>query len=387
MSPLPPPERADVVVVGGGVIGLACAWRLSRHGLSVVVADPTPGRGASWAAAGMLAPATEAHFGEEPLVALNLESAHMWDSFAADLESASGTSIGFRRCGTLSVAFDGGDSDRAEQIYRFQQELGLDVQWLTARQARSLEPDLSPNIRSAVWAPGDHQVHNRRLVDALLSAAVQAGATVALEKVEQVELAGGAADGVVLQSGHVVSCKSVVLAAGCWTGEIGGLPPGAGLPRGRPVKGQILRMSHRQGGPSLSRAVRALVEGQSTYMVPRLDGTMVIGATVEEKGFDTTVTADALYQMLHDARRAVPSTSELVLDEAMAGLRPAYADNAPIVGAHPGVPGLVVASGHYRNGILLTPVTVEAVAAMVMGGEPPAAIKAFGPDRFSQVKC
>ena len=371
--------RADVAVVGAGVIGLSIAWRAAAAGMRVVACDPAPGRGASWAAAGMLAPVTEVHYGEEPLLALNLVAARRWETFAAELEAAGGP-VGFRRTGTLLVAADEGDRSFAEALFRFQQELGLEVAWLTASRARALEPGLAPGIRGGLWAPGDHQVHNRLLVSSLLAACAGAGVEVVPCAVAEVLLEGGAVAGLGLEDGGSIRAPAVVVAAGCRSAALGGVPAGT-VPAVRPVKGQILRLLPTGEGAVLGRSVRAVVEGASVYLVPREDGSLVVGATVEEQGFDTTVTAGAVYELLRDARRLVPATAEMVLGEAVAGLRPGSPDNGPVVGAS-SVPGLLLATGHYRNGILLAPVTADAVCALLAGGDVPAALAPFGPDRF-----
>ncbi len=383
-SGAPAGGRYDVVVVGGGVIGLATAWRVAARGMTVAVVDPEPGRGASWAAAGMLAPVSEVHHGEEPLLALALASARRWPAFAAELTEAAGRPIGYRTTGTLVVAADDGDRAWTEELYGFQRELGLEVQWLTGRSARRREPSIAPGVRAAIWAPGDHQVDNRLLVGALLDAATGAGVVVHRERAAALERAGGAVSGVRLAGGAHLGAAAVVLAAGSWSGQLEGLPPGA-LPAVRPVKGQILRLLPSERAPVLTPTVRGMVHGSSVYVVPRDDGTVVVGATVEERGFDATATAGAVYELLRDAHRVVPGITEMVLGEVATGLRPGSPDNAPMVGRASvrGVEGLVVATGHYRQGILLAPLTAQAVAAVVCGEEPPDEMAPFGPGRFT----
>lgn len=354
--------------------------------MAVAVVDPRPGRGASWVAAGMLAPVTEVHYGEEALLALTLASARAWPSFAEQLVALTGRDIGYERCGTLLVAWDDGDRAWADELHSFQSELGLDAVWLTARRARALEPELAPGIRAGLWVAGDHQVHNRLLIAALLDAVERAGVALHLRAAVSVVVEGGAVGGVELDDGSVLHAPAVVVAAGAHSGLVGGLPEGA-VPAVRPVKGQILRLAPSVAGPRLGRTVRGMVEGASVYLVPRADGSMVVGATMEEQGFDTTVTAGAVYALLRDARRVVPSVSEMVLGEASAGLRPGSLDNGPVVGPVDRVPGLVVATGHHRNGILLAPLTAAAVAAFLDGADPPAELAAFGPGRFSGVPC
>jgi glycine oxidase len=381
----PPGGLYDAVVIGGGVVGLASAWSIASRGMTVAVVDPEPGQGASWAAAGMLAPVSEVHHGEEALLALTLESARLWPTFATELTGTTGRPIGYRTTGTLVVAADDGDRAWAHELYEFQRSLGLDVDWLTGRRARQHEAAVAPGVRAAIWAPGDHQVDNRLLVAALLEAATDAG-VVHRHRATALECSAGVVSGVRLAAGTILRAPAVVLAAGTWSAQLDGLPPGA-VPPVRPIKGQILRLSPSARAPVLGPSVRGLVQGSSVYVVPRQDGTVVVGATVEERGFDTTVTAGAVYELLRDAHRVVPGLTEMVLSETRAGLRPGSPDNAPIVGrpSVSGVDGLVVATGHYRQGILLAPLTATAVAAMVGGGDPPAAIEPFGPGRFSTV--
>jgi glycine oxidase len=382
-GPGPDSTGFDVVVIGGGVIGLAVAWKIAVRGMAVVVVDPEPGRGASWAAAGMLAPVSEVQRGEEPLLALNLASARRWPAFAADLAEAVGRPIGYRPSGTLAVAADDGDRAWTEELYQFQHELGLGVEWLTGRRARELEPSIAPGVRAAIWAPGDHQVDNRLLVGALLDAARGAGVALRRQRAVTLECSAGAVSGVRLAGGTSLRAATVVLAAGSWSGQVDGVPAGA-VPV-RPVKGQILRLLPSERAPALTRTVRGIVQGSSVYVVPREDGTVVVGATVEERGFDTAATAGAVYELLRDAHRVIPAITEMVLGEVSTGLRPGSPDNAPIVGPASacGVDGLVVATGHYRQGILLAPLTAAAVTAIVAGDEPPHEIAPFGPGRFA----
>jgi len=374
------PRPYDAIVVGGGTIGLTSAWRMAVAGMRVVVVDPEPGRGASWVAAGMLAPVTEVHYTEERLVALALASARRWPSFAAELEADAGTDIGYRTCGTLQVDFDDDDRAFSDELYRFQCSLGLEVEKLNARRVRQLEPNIAPGVRSGLLARGDHQVQTRRFVTALVAAATARSVEWLRAPVTAIDVSGGAVSGVHCD-GTELTAPVVVLAAGCWSGSVAGLPAGV-VPPVRPVKGQILRLSGDARRPLLGRSVRGLVQGSSFYLVPRADGTVVLGATVEERGYDTTVTAGAVYELLRDARRVVPGVSELELTEARAGLRPGSPDNAPVVGPST-VAGLVIATGHHRNGILHSPLTADTVAAIATGSAPPSEMAPFGPTRFA----
>jgi glycine oxidase len=369
------------VVVGAGAIGLACAWRLAQRDLGVCVVDPDPGRGASRVAAGMLAPVTEVHFGEEPLLALNLESARRYPSFVEELEGRAGRSVGYIACGTLAVAADADDHAALGRLHDFQRRLGLDVERLTSRECRRLEPSLAPTVRGGLRVGQDHQVDPRRLVEALHAAGSGAGVQVVRRRVAEIPVGpGDRVDRVNLDDGTSITTRCVVLAGGAWSGEVAGLPPGS-VPPVRPVKGQLLRLRQRSGPALLRGNVRGLVAGSGVYLVPRADGEVVVGATMEEQGFDTSVTAGAVHDLLRDAYALVPGVTELELAETSAGLRPCTPDNAPVIGRSP-VEGLVLAIGHFRNGILLTPVTADLVGDIVTGGSVPELARAFGADRF-----
>jgi len=366
----------DVLVVGGGVIGLGVAWRAAQAGMAVTVVDPSPGRGASWAAAGMLAPVTEVHYGEQALLRLNLAAADRWPGFAAELEEAAGRQVGYRRCGTLTVARDTDDNAALEDLYRFQLHCGLQVERLRSRDCRRLEPGLAPSVRGGVLAPGDHQVDNRALAGALLAACERAGVRLLADRATGLRLDGQRVTGVTVAGGGSPAAATVVLAAGCWSRELGGLAAEL-LPPVRPVKGQLLHLR----GPADDPLCRRNVRGLEVYVVPRADGRVVVGATVEEQGFDTRVTAGAVHDLLRAAFELLPDVAELQLVETVAGLRPGSPDNAPLLGPA-GIDGLVVATGHYRNGILLAPVTADAVAELLASGRVPAAIAPFSPARL-----
>jgi glycine oxidase len=370
----------DALVIGGGAIGLGIAWRASLLGSRVTVVDPSPGEGASWAAAGMLAPVTEAHFGEEALIRLNLAAAAAYPSFVEALEEETGLSCGYRRCGTLAVALDADDARALDDLAAFQRSLGLLVEGLSGRDCRSLEPMLAPGVWSGLHVPSDHQVDNRRLVRALLAAVVKRAAVLRGRAVE-ILVAGDRATGVRLDDGPTLRAPTVVLAAGCWSASIRGLPEPV-RPPVRPVKGQILRLRVPVERPLAGRTVRWLAQGSAGYLVPRADGELVLGATVEERGFDTQVTAGAVHELLRDASRVLPGVAEAGFEECRAGLRPGSPDNAPIVGTTP-VEGLLLATGHHRNGILLTPVTASGIAAQIATGQPDPLLAPFGLSRFA----
>ena len=377
--PQDPTASPDVVVIGGGVIGLSVAWRAAQRGHSVCVLERGElGCGASHVAAGMLAPVTEADPGELTLLELGLRSARAWPAFAAELQQASGMDPGLRRCGALVVARDSDEAQALERELALRTELGLDVQRLLPSAARKLEPALAPTIRLALSVPGDHVSDPRATVLALAEASRRAGAALCTgTEVRRIAFDGARITGVELAGGRVVPARQVVVAAGAWSGALPGLPASAAIPL-RPVKGQILRLRDPHGSGLLQRVVRF----DGGYIVPRGDGRYVLGATTEERGFDTTVTAGGLYELLRDAGELVPGVHELVVEETAAGLRPATPDNAPLLGADPDVEGLVWATGHYRNGVLLAPLTGEIVAGALAGAPAPAQ---FSRARFHEV--
>ena len=367
------------MIIGAGVIGLGIAWRLAQAGCSVTVYDRAEaGRGASWAAAGMLAAAVETEPGEEELLVLTLASQRMWPSFARELEAVSDISVGYRDEGTIVVALTRDDAEHLRHICDFQKSLGLELQWLSGAEARRREPHLRPGIPAAVWSPRDHQVENRWLTQGLGEAARRAGVVLREHvPVREVEVAGGRARAVLTDHGRDPA-DVVILAAGAWSREIAGIPS-AHLPPVRPIKGQMLALRMDPSAPLL----RHVVWAPRSYLVPRRDGRLVVGGTVEERGFDDTLTAGGLLALLEGAWRAVPAIEELPIAETWVGFRPGSRDDAPMLGPS-GIDGLIVATGHHRNGILLTPITVETVSAYVLTGRLPEIVEPFTPERFSR---
>ncbi|WP_030756556.1 glycine oxidase ThiO [Streptomyces griseus] len=377
-------QVTDVLVIGGGIIGLVTAWRAARRGLGVAVVDPEPGGGAARVAAGMLAAVTELHYGEETLLGLNLASAARYPGFVAELEEAAGLGVGYRACGTLAVALDADDRAHLRELHALQTRCGLASEWLSGRDCRRLEPLLAPGVRGGLRVDGDHQVDPRRLAAALLVACERAGVVFHRALAERLSVAGDRARGVVLRDGTELAAGQTVLAAGSLSGRLAGLPP-AVVPPVRPVKGQVLRLRiPAPYAPFLSRTVRAVVRGSHVYLVPRENGELVVGATSEELGWDTTVTAGGVYELLRDAHELVPGLTELPLTETLAGLRPGSPDNAPLLGPS-ALPGLHLATGHYRNGVLLTPVTGDVMAEVLTTGALPDEARPFSPRRFPAV--
>jgi glycine oxidase len=375
----PRAQGPSIAIAGAGVCGLAIAWRLARAGCSVTVYDKDEaGRGATWAAAGMLAAGVEAEPGEEGLWRLNRASQGLWPAFRAELEAASGMTLGYREEGTLVVALTRDDLEQLRFSHDFQSRLGVRLEWLTAAQARRREPQLRPGVAGALYSPDDHQVDNRKLALALKEAAVRAG--VALHEgqaVEALDCEGGRVRGL-LVAGERVAADAVVLATGAHAREMAGLPEGL-RPPVRPLKGQMLSLRMDPRFPLIEHVVWA----PKLYLVPRGDGRLLIGATVEEKGFDAQLTAGGVLSLLEGAWRAFPAIEELEIEEFWVGHRPTSRDDAPILGPVEGLAGLYLATGHHRNGILLAPMTAEAVSSAILQGKMPREAEAFTLARFS----
>jgi glycine oxidase len=350
----------DVVIVGGGVIGLSCAWRLAERGAGVAVVERgEPGCGATRVAAGMLAPVGELAFGEPELLELTLAAARLYPEFVAELEAASGTSTGYERLGALHVALDRDEAAQLRRVYDLQRSLELGAEWLPPRKCRELEPGLTPAFHGGVVAAGEAAVDPRALTQALLGAVRTAGVEV-LTGTEVIDgvFEGERLVGVRTREGEL-RAETVVLANGAWAGTAEWLPEEA-RPLVRPVKGQVLELRGRDGEPPAHH----ILASERVYLVPRGDGRLIVGATVEEMGFDTAVTAGGVHELLREAYRLLPDVAEMELLDAIAGLRPGTPNNLPLVG--PGeIEGLVLATGHSRNGILLAPLAAQAVADLL----------------------
>jgi len=376
----------DAVVVGGGVIGLACAWRLAQRGAEVAVLERgEPGAGATRVAAGMLAPVGELTFGEPELLELTLEAARLYPEFVAELEAATGESTGYERLGALHVALDRDEAAQLRRVHDLQRSLELEAEWLPPRRCRDLEPGLTPSFHGGVFAAGEAAIDPRALTRALLAALSAAGVEVRTET----EVVDGIFEGERLvgvqtvprsagplhrypeqKSGGLfdraeaeeIRADHVVLAVGAWSGAMTWLPEHA-RPPVRPVKGQVVELRGRDAEP----VARHILASERVYLVPRPDDRLVVGATVEELGFDTAVTAGGVHELLREAYRLLPDVAEMELLGATAGLRPGTPSNLPLVG--PGaIDGLVLATGHFRNGILLAPLAAQAVADLVADG-------------------
>ena len=363
----------DLAVAGGGAIGMACAWRAAGRGLRTVVLDA--GDPGAWqVAAGMLAPVSETEPGESASVDLGLRAARGFAGFCAELAEASGDDPGHRATGTLLVARDRDEAEALERTLAFRRELGLEVERLRPSQARRAEPALAPTVRLALDVPGDHSVDPRRLVAALATAFERAGGTIRRARVAAIETDGaGRVVGVRLDDGEVVRARQVLVATG--TGRLDAPDP---VPV-RPVKGQVMRLRDPRGAGLITRTVR----GPQAYLVPREDGRYVLGATMEERP-DTAPTAGGVYELLRDMSEVVPGVLELEVEELLAGLRPATPDNLPAIG-HGTVDGLLWATGHFRNGILLAPLTADLIARAATGEPLPEWAAIADPRRFAKV--
>ena len=378
-------DRADLLVIGGGVIGLSIAWRARERGISVTLLErETAGSGTSRVAAGMLAPVAEVEFGEagRRVLELGLRSAELWPQFAEQLQQAAEMDVGLLRTGTLLLARDEDEARELERQIAFRDSLALTTKRLRGSEARRREPALAPAVRLALEAPDDHSVDPRRVLDALSVACRAAGVVVREHApVARIETQpdGERVAGALLRDGEHVAAERIVIAAGAWSGELEGIAARVRVPV-RPVRGQLLRLRDPSGAGLLHRVVRF----EGGYIVPRADGRYVLGATVEERGFDLEPDVGGIYELLRDAHELVPGVSELKIEELCVGLRPGTPDNAPAIGW--GAPeGLLWATGHHRNGILLAPLTAQLVVELLAGESPQGELlRACAPERFAE---
>lgn len=368
-------DAPDLLVLGGGVIGLACAWRAARAGMRVAVVEPGGTERASEVAAGMIAPIGEALWGEEALLAASVDSAGRWPGFAAELEADAGVPVPYRRCGSLHVGLDRDEHAGLRRLHDLHAELGLEASWLRGSECRRLEPGLTTAVTGGYLAPGEAEIDPRALLDALRAAAVTHGVVTVEGRAEELLREGGRAVGARLAGGVEVRAALVLAAIGARMGSE--LLPEEVRPPVRPLKGEVLRLRCRPG----ERPCDRVIASERVYIVPRGGEEVVVGATMEDRGFDLRVTAGAVHELLREAYRALPEVAELELVECRAGLRPTTPDNTPVVGAT-AIDGLLLAGGHHRHGIMLAPMTADAIAAELSGGELPACAAALRPERF-----
>jgi len=386
-------KSADVVVVGGGVIGLAVSRELGRRGARVVLIERGElGAESSWAAAGMLAPQVEADRADA-FFTLASASRDLYPNFARALYEESGIDIELDRTGTLYLAFTEADEEECERRFHWQTRANLQVERLTAREVRALEPRVSARVRSALRFPLDGQVENRRLISALARAAENSGVRVSTQtEVTSLVIEQGRAVAVETSRGDTRAATAVVVAGGAWSSllprlEVASIQSNgsdAPAPRIEPVRGQMLCFAPAAGAP----LVRHVVYSPRGYIVPRRDGRLLAGTTTEHAGFDKSLTDAGRQAITSYAREIAPAVAELTLADAWAGLRPCGADDWPVIGACGEAPNLFYATGHYRNGILLAPLTGALVAEMILQrGVVPDPLKPFTLERFRRASC
>ena len=369
--------KIDTLIVGGGIVGLGIGWKLAQQGQSVTILDRgAAGREASWAAAGLLAPATEVHYQEDKNLRLGLESMRLYPQFVAELEAYTGQKVDYRTEGAIAVAATGDDAADMKDLYEYQLELGLPVRWMSGEEVREAEPSLSPYITAGVSCPMDHHIDNRLLVDALKAAYLKAGGSLREHlEVTRIVIENAAYAGVEAGGERFVSRK-LLIAAGAWSGLLPGLPD-AVRPPVRPVKGQLFSVrSPRQD------FLKHFIRSPRLYIAPKSDGRIVMGATVEEMGFNRDLTAGGLYSLLKEAWDHLPGVYDLPIQEIWCGFRPGSRDNSPVLGES-AIPGVYFATGHHRNGILFGPVTAETMSTLLLSGVVPESIRPFAPSRFS----
>jgi glycine oxidase len=369
----------DVIVVGGGLIGAATAWRLAQRGRRVTIVERgEPGREATWAAGGMLAPLAEADR-DDAFLRLTRESLRRYPAFVAEVERASGLQVEYRPEGTLYLVLTDADEEELEQRWAWQRIAGLPVQRLTARQVLDLEPSLNQRLRWGLLFPEDHQVNNRRLREAVVLAARHAGVEMMVETtVRRLDIersTGGARITGVETDRGTIQADAILLAAGAWSSQLleREVPPY----RIEPVRGQMISLEM----PAMP--LRHVVYSARGYLIPRLGGHLIAGSTTERVGYDRRVTGEGIAKILALGQEILPALGQRSILEIWAGLRPHSEDGWPILGPDPTVTGLFHATGHYRNGILLTPVTAEGMTEMILDGDSSALLAAFSPTRFS----
>ncbi len=371
-----PLARAELLVIGGGLAGLICAWRAATAGVEVLVCDSPDRPAAAGVAAGMIAPVGEASWGEGATTAAAIAAAAAWPEFARELERAGRLPVPYRRCGALHVALDRDEAAELGRRADLHARSSLQAETLLGSECRRLEPGLGTAVTAGFSAPLEAEVDPRALLPAISAAAESAGARIVSAEVSEIDSGAGVAR---LADGRTLAAGRVAICAGAWAGSDGLLLPQQRLPV-RPVKGEILRLRAEPGHLPCER----IIVGERFYIVPRAGGEVVLGATSEEGGFDMRVTAGAVHELLREAYRALPELAELELVETAAGLRPGSPDNAPIFGTLEGTAGPIVAAGLYRNGILLAPLLAAGFDALFASRELPAELIPLGPERFDR---
>ncbi len=371
-------NTADVAIIGGGVIGLAIARELAQRGVRdvLIVERSSLGAEASSAAAGMLAPQAEADSSDD-FFRLCCQSRDMYPAFAQSLNDETGIDIELETSGTLYLAFTKEDESELERRYEWQTRAGLDVEKLSSDTAKLLEPCISDDVRGALRFPLDTQVENRRLISALASANEALGVHVLTGvSVDSLNIKRNRVAGIATSRGFI-ACERVVIAGGAWTSHI--LNEALPNPRIEPIRGQMVSFE------ATPQIVRHVIYSPRGYVVPRRDGRLLAGSTTERAGFDKRVTAAGVQSIVSSALEISPRIAALSLTSSWAGLRPRAADGLPVLGPCAEIAGVFYATGHYRNGILLTPITAELLAGAIVDEEISPPLQIFSPDRFQLV--
>lgn len=373
-------DRMNTVIIGGGIIGLSLGWQLAKKGINVEILErDLAGKSASWAAAGMLAPQAEMGFEDIDHFYLCRKSLELYPKFLEELYNDSGIKVEVEKTGCILPAFDRDDAERLRRLYDFREKIGLPVVWLSSSEAREVEPFLSPRCTGAIWIEDDAQVNNRLMLESLKKAFVKCGGKLYEEhNVENINVSNGKVTGVNIH-GTDINFDNVIVAGGAWSKQIPGLPENL-LPPVRPVKGQIINL-RLNDSCRLTKVVRA----PDVYLLPKSDGRLILGASVEEMGYDVQPTAGEIFRLLERGWEAVPSIYDLPIESIDVGLRPGSRDHMPIIGDSE-VEGLFFATGHYRNGILLTPITAYELSDWIVTGTSSETLKGFGISRFYKEK-
>lgn len=369
-------DNMKICIIGGGVIGLSVGWQLARKGAEVEVFErDIAGRGAGWVAAGMLTPQAELGFEEIELFRFMRKSLELYPKLLDELKEDSGMDVKMDRCGSLFVGFDRDDTTRLRRLYDFREKINLPAKWLSGSEAKELEPMLSPKCTCGLWMPDDAQVENRDLLSSLQTAFRKKGGHIhEIANVISVNIENSKVKGIKVNDKYV-EVSNLVVAAGAWSKQLKGIPEHL-LPPVRPVKGQIMSL-RMEGENRVAHAIR----GRDVYLVPKADGRLIVGASNEEMGFDTNPTAGEIYRLLERAWETVPGIYEYPIEEIQVGLRPGSRDHEPIIGDSD-IGGLYFATGHYRSGILLTPITAYELSEWIISGKKSKLLAPYQLSRF-----
>jgi len=375
-------NSSRIIIVGGGVIGLSIAWRLSRETTrdEILLLDANrAGEGTSRVSAGMIAPIAEAGFEDPHFIKFARLSRERYRAFVSEVSRDAETPVALGEEGSIIVAIHRDDVEAMRRVYDHRRHADLPVEWLSGTQAREMEPTLTPRVSAAMWIAYDGQVNPRALLPALVRACNRRGVEVRENaSVSRIVIEGDVATGVEV-GGELLPADTIVLCAGAWSGSIDGMPADV-VPQVRPIRGQILRLTR-----TADFAMKHVVRGPRAYLLPKDDGTVVVGATQEEAGFDATPTAGGIKTILENAWEMVPSIYDLPIERVEVGLRPGTRDHLPLIGATR-IRGLIMATGHFRHGILFAPTTADAVCRGILTGDFGADVAAFAPDRFASTR-